>query len=182
MLAEVIPMKLKISTIAAVMVLSCVTAFGQTVNLGFLDHDKQTQYCDYEQLTVEKGGVVVTGTHYSAASGSSTCFSEPGLTGTITGLKTSFPAGSDMLVTGTVATFADDTYDRMGGYMGACGCTYYYVSKLRASTAEEIDNNVYGWAAYDNFGGTATLLRYGFTTTQLGNNNENEEDTYDPEF
>lgn len=175
-------MKLKSSTVIAVLLLSCVAAFGQTVNLGFLNHDKQTQYCDYEQLTVEKGGVVVTGTHFPAASGSTTCYSSPGLTGTITGLVTSFPASAGVPVTGTVATFADDTYDRLGGYMGACGCTYYYVSKLRASTPEEIQNNVYGWAAYDNFGGTASLLNFGFTTKQLGNNNENAEATYDQQF
>jgi hypothetical protein len=175
-------MKLKCSTSIAVLLLSCVAAFGQTVKLGFLDHDKQTQYCDYEQLTVEKGGVLVTGTHFSAASGSRTCYSEPGLTGTITGLMTTFPASSGLLVTGTVATFADDTWDALGGYSGACQCTYYYVSKLRASTSEEIQNDVYGWAAYDNFGGTASLLTFGFTTTQLGNNNQNAEATYDPVF
>jgi len=175
-------MKLKSSTVIAVLVLSGAAAFGQTVKLGFLDHDKQTQYCDYEELKVEKGTVVVTGTHFPAVSGSTTCYSEPGLTGTITGLETTFPASSGLLVTGTVATFADDTWDQLGGYSGACGCTYYYVSKLRASTSEEIENNVYGWAAYDNFGGTASLLAYGFTTTELGNNNENAEATYDPEF
>jgi hypothetical protein len=181
-LAEVVPMNLKSSTVIAVLVLSCAAAFGQTVKLGFLDHDKQTQYCDYEQLTVEKGGVLVTGTHFPAASGSQTCFSEPGLTGTITGLMSNFSASSSLLVTGTVATFADDTYDKLGGYMGACGCTYYYVSKLRASTTQEIQNNVYGWAAYDNFGGTASLLNFGFTTALLGNNSENAEATYDPVF
>ena len=175
-------MKLTRSTLIAVLVLSCTAAFGQTVNLGFLDHDKQTQYCDYEQLKVEKGSVVVTGTHFSAVSGSTTCFSSPGLSGTIAGLVTSFPAGSGLPVTGMVATFADDTYDRLGGYMGACGCSYYYVSKLRPSTPEEIQNNVYGWAVYDNFGGTASLLRFGFTTKQLGNNNENSADTFDPQF
>jgi hypothetical protein len=182
MLAEVAPMKLKTVTVIPVLALSCAAAFGQTIKLGFLDHDKQTQYCDYEQLTVEKGGVLVTGTHFPAVSGSTTCFSEPGLTGTITGLMTNFPASSGLLVTGTVATFADDTYDKLGGYMGACGCTYYYVTKLRASTTEEIQNNVYGWAAYYNFGGTASLLDFGFTTAQLGNNNENSEATYDPQF
>jgi hypothetical protein len=175
-------MKLKSSIVIAVLVVSCASAFGQTVQLGFLDHDKQTQYCDYEQLTVEKGTAVVTGTHFPAVSGSTTCFNEPGDTGTITGLLATFPVSSDLLVTGTVATFADDTYDKLGGYMGACGCTYYYVSRLRASTAEEIQNDVYGWALYDNFGGTASLLRYGFTTAQLGNNNENSDATYDPEF
>jgi hypothetical protein len=183
MVAEVVPMRLKNSIIIAVLLLSCVPAFGQTtVKLGFLDHDKQTQYCDYEKLTVEKGTVVVTGTHFPAVSGSTTCYSSPGLTGTISGLKTSFPARLGLLVTGTVATFADDTYDRLGGYMGACGCTYYYVSILRPSTPEEIQNNVYGWAVYDNFGGTASLLRYGFTTKELSNDNENADATYDPIF
>lgn len=171
-------MKLKISTIVAVMILSCVAAFGQTVKLGFLDHDKQTQYCDYVKLTVEKGSAIVTGTHYPAVSGSTTCFTN-GVTGTITGLEAFFPASSYLLVTGTVATFADNTLDELGGYQGACGCTYYYVSKLRASTTEEIQNNVYGYAVYDNFGGTASLLNYGFTTAQLGNNNENSLATYD---
>lgn len=173
-------MKLKSSTIIAVLLLSCVAAFGQTVKLGFLDHDKQTQYCDYERLTVEKGGVVVTGTHFPSASTTGPCYSSPGLTGTITGLEATFSASSGLLVTGTVATFADDTYDRLGGYMGACGCTYYYVSKFRASTAEEIQNDVYGWAVYDNFGGTAGLLNFGFTTKELGNNGENADTTYNP--
>ena len=171
-------MKLKSWTVIAVLVLSCTAAFGQTVQLGFLDHNKQTQYCDYEQLTVEKGAVVVTGTHFPAVSGSTTCFSSPGLDGTIAGLVTSFSASSGLLVTGTVATFADDTYDRQQGFMGACGCSYYYVSKLRPSTPEEIQNNVFSWAIYDNFGGTASLLRFGFTTKQLGNNNENSDEAF----
>jgi hypothetical protein len=172
-------MKSKTSIAVAVLVLSCTAAFGQTsVKLGFLDHDKQTQYCDYEQLTVEKGGMVVTGTHYPTVSGSTTCFTN-GVTGTITGLVANFPASSGMLVTGKVATFADDTEDALGGFQGACGCTYYYVSRLRASTPEEIQNDVYGYAVYDNFGGTASLLDFGFTTEQLGNNNENAEATYD---
>jgi hypothetical protein len=175
-------MRLKSSTVIAVLVLSCATAFGQNVKLGFLDHDKQTQYCDYVQLTVEQGSALVTGTHFTAVSGSTTCYSSPGLTGTITGLKTNFPASSGLPVTGTVATFADNTYDQQGGYMGACGCSYYYVTRLRASTQTEIQNDVYGWAVYDNFGGTASLLKYGFTTTQLGNNNENQDDTFDPVF
>lgn len=53
-------------------------------------------------------------------------------------------------------------------------------AKLRPSTPEEIQNNVYGWAIYDNFGGTASLLAYGFTTSQLGNNNANANATYNP--
>jgi len=171
-------MKLKCSTSVAVLLLSCVAAFGQTVKLGFLDHDQQTQYCDYEQLTVEKGGLIVTGTHYPTVFGSTTCFTN-GVTGTITGLVATFTASSGVLVTGKVATFADDTLDELGGFQGACGCTYYYVSKLRASTPEEIQNGVYGYAVYDNFGGTASLLDFGFTTEQLGNNNENSEATYD---
>lgn len=173
-------MKFKISTVIAVLLFSCVAAFGQTIKLGFLDHDKQTQYCDYEQLTIEKAGVVVTGTHYTSTSQYGPCYNGP--TGTITGLVTSFSARQGLLVTGTVATFADNTYDQQSGYMGACGCSYYYVSKLRPSTTEEIQNNVYGWALYDNFGGTATLLRYGFTTAQVGNNDENAKATYIPEF
>lgn len=176
-------MKMTTSTLIAILLLCCSAAFGQaTVKLGFLSHDKQTQYCDYEQLTVEKNGVVVTGTHFSAVSGSTTCYSSPGLTGTISGLVTTFPATSGLLVSGTVATFADDTYDRLGGYMGACGCTYYYVSILRPSTPEEIQNNVYGWAVYDNFGGNASVLAYSFTTKQLGNDNANQLDTFDPKF
>jgi len=180
MVTEVAPMKLKSSTIVAVLLLSCVAAFGQTVKLGFLDHDKQTQYCDYEQLTVEKGTAIITGTHFQAASGSTTCFSSPGLDGSIAGLETSFSASSGLLVTGTVATFADDTYANQVGFMGRCGCSYYYVSKLRPSTQEEMQNNVYGWAVYDTFGGTASLLAFGFTTKQLGNNNENSDDTFTP--
>jgi len=170
-------MKLTSSTIVAVLVLSCIAAFGQTVQLGFLSHDKQTQYCDYEQLTIEKGSVV-TGTHFISASGSTTCFNEPGLNGTMAGLETSILASSGLPVTGTVATFADNTYDQQGGYMGACGCSEYYVSKLRPSTPAEIENNVYGWALYTNFGGTAALQNFGFTTKELGNNNENSEDSF----
>jgi hypothetical protein len=149
--------KLRSLIVTVVPLLSCTAVFAQNVQLGFLDHDKQTQYCDYEQLKVEKNNVVVTGTHYPSASGSSTCYSSPGLTGTVTGLMTNFPASSGLLVSGKVATFADDTYDRLGGYMGACGCTYYYVSLLRASTQEEIQNNVYGWAEYYN--GQSSALR-----------------------
>jgi hypothetical protein len=173
-------MKLASSTIIAVLVLSCAVAFGQTtVKLGFLDHDKQTQYCDFEQLTVEKGSPIVTGTHFQSASGSTTCFSSPGLDGQIAGLVANFPANSGLTVTGTVATFADDTEANEVGFMGRCGCSYYYVSKLRPSTPSEIQNNVFGWAVYENFGGTAGLVKFGFTTKQLGNNNENSADTFD---
>ena len=171
-------MKLTSSSIIALLVLSCTAAFGQTtVKLGFLSHDKQTQYCDYVQITVEKT-TVVTGTHFISASGSTTCFNEPGLNGTMAGLETSILASSGLPVTGTVATFADNTYDQQGGYMGACGCSEYYVSKLRPSTPAEIENNVYGWALYTNFGGTAALQNFGFTTKELGNNNENSEDSF----
>jgi len=170
-------MKLKSSICVAVLLLSCVAAFGQNAKLGFLDHNKQTQYCDYIQLTVEKTGVV-TGTHYPTASGSTTCFTN-GVTGAMAGLVAMYPANSGLLVTGIVATFADDTLDELGGFQGACGCSYYYVTKLRPSTPEEIKNNVYGWAVYDNFGGTASLLTYGFTTKELGNDNQNNLSTYD---
>jgi len=174
-------MKLKSLIGIAVLLLSCAAALGQNVKLGFLDHDKQTQYCDYIQLAVEKGGVV-TGTHFPAAAGSTSCFNEPGLNGTMAGLEAIFPANSGFLVTGTVATFADDTLDAIGGYIGACQCSYYYVVKLRPSTPAEIQNNIYGWAVYDNFGGTASLLSYGFTTKQLGNDNENTLSTYDEQL
>jgi hypothetical protein len=169
------------SRIIAVLLLSCTAAFAQTtVKLGFLDHDKQTQYCDYEQLTIEKGSSVVTGTHFQSVSDSTTCFSEPGLNGQIAGLVANFPANPDVTVTGTVATFADDTEANEVGFMGRCGCSYYYVSKLRPSTPEEIENNVYGWALYTNFGGTASLVKFGFTTQKLGNNNENSDATFNP--
>ncbi|HXZ41765.1 MAG TPA: hypothetical protein VEG68_13560 [Terriglobales bacterium] len=171
-------MKLTSSSIIAVLVLSCTAAFGQTtVRLGFLSRDKVTQYCDYVQITVKKS-TVVTGTHFISTPGSTTCFNEPGLNGTMAGLATSIPASSGLPVTGTVATFADNTYDQQGGYMGACGCSEYYVSKLRPSTPDEIENNVYGWALYTNFGGTAALQNFGFTTKELGNNNENSEDSF----
>jgi hypothetical protein len=175
MLAED-PMKLS-SAIIAVLVLSCSAAFGQTVKLGFLSHDKQTQYCDYEQLTLNK--YAVSGTHYPSQPNSVTCFNEPGLNGTMAGLATNFPANSGLPVTGTVATFADNTFDQQGGYMGACGCSEYYVSKLRPSTAQEIQAGVYGWALYTNFGGTAALQNFGFTTKELGNNNANAQRTWD---
>src|SRR5277367_3944583 len=125
-LAEGAPMKLKSSIGIAVLLLSCVAAFGQNVKLGFLDHDKQTQYCDYVQIAVAKTGVV-SGTHYPTAQGSTTCFTN-GVTGTMAGLVAMYPANSGFLVTGTVATFADDTLDELGGYAGACGCSYYYVT------------------------------------------------------
>ena len=169
-------MKLTSSTIVAVLVLSCIAAFGQTVQLGFLSHDKQTQYCDYVQITIINS--VVTGTHFISQNGSQTCFNEPGLNGTMAGLVTSFPASTGLTVTGTVATFADNTYDQQGGYMGACGCAEYYVSKLRPSTSQELQDGVYGWALYTNFGGTAALQNFGFTTKQLGNNNANSEDSF----
>src|SRR5579872_5745464 len=143
-------------SILTVLLLTCTAAFGQTVKLGFLDHDKQTQYCDFEQLTVQKTGVV-TGTHFISAPGSVTCFNEPGFNGVMAGLVTNFPANSGLPVTGTVATFADNTYDQQQGYMGACGCAEYYVSKLRPSTQTEIQDNVFGWTLYTNFGGTTTL-------------------------
>jgi hypothetical protein len=172
-------MKLKGLTIIALLLLSCSAAFGQTtVKLGFLGHDKQTQYCDYVQITVEKS-YVVTGVHFLAAPGSQTCYSQPGLNGTMAGIATNIPAASGLPVTGPVATFADNTYDEEGGYMGACGCAEYYISKLRPSTAQEIQNGVSGWALYTNFGGTAALQNFGFTTKQLGNNNANSADTFD---
>lgn len=171
-------MKLTSSTITAVLVLSCTTAFGQkTVNLGFLSHNQQTQYCDYVQITVEKD-LVVTGTHFTAQSDSTTCFYEPGLNGIMAGLETTFPASSGLIVTGTVATFADNTYDQQGGYAGACGCAFYYVSKLRPSTPQELQDGVYGWAMYTNFGGTAALQNFGFTTKELGNDNANPDKTF----
>jgi hypothetical protein len=169
-------MKSTISTIIAFLVLSCAAAFGQTtIKLGFLSHDQQTQYCDYEQLTVEKN-LVVTGVHFTSAPGSQTCFVGPN--GVMAGIATNIPATSDMPVTGAVATFADDTYDEQGGYMGACGCAEYYVSKLRPSTTQEIQDGVYGWALYTNFGGTAALQNVGFTTKQLGNDSANSEDSF----
>jgi hypothetical protein len=168
-----------LSIIAALLVLSCTAAFGQTtVKLGFLSHDQQTQYCDYVQLTVEKN-TVVTGTHFISAAGSRTCFNEPGLNGTMAGIETNIPATSGLTVTGMVATFADNTYDQQAGYMGACGCSEYYVSKLRPSTAQEMQDGVYGWALYTNFGGTAAIQNFGFTTKQLGNDNANSDRTFD---
>jgi hypothetical protein len=38
---------------------------------------------------------------------------------------------------------------------------------------------VYGWALYTNFGGTAAIQNFGFTTKQLGNDNANEKKTFD---
>lgn len=175
-------MKLTISTIIALLFLCCTAAFGQaTVKLGFLSHDQQTQYCDYVQITVEKS-TIVTGTHFISAAGSTSCFNEPGLNGTMAGLLTDISATSGLTVTGTVATFADNTYDQQQGYMGACGCSEYYVSKLRPSTAEEKQNGVYGWALYTNFGGTAALQNFGFTTKELGNNNANPSHSFDLSF
>ena len=170
------------SIIFAVLVLTCTAAFGQTtVKLGFLSHDQKTQYCDYEQVTVEKS-LIVTGVHFVAAPGTQTCFNEPGLNGTMAGIAMNIPATSGLAVTGTVATFADNTYDQGGGYMGACGCSEYYVSKLRPSSAQEIQDGVYGWALYTNFGGTAALQNFGFTTKELGNNaNPNEEKSFEIE-
>jgi len=172
-------MKPKSLTIIVLLLLSCSAAFGQTtVKLGFLSHDKQTQYCDYEQLTVGKN-LVVTGVHFISAPGSVTCFNEPGFNGVMAGIATNIPPTSGLTVTGTVATFADNTYDQQQGYMGACGCAEYYVSKLRPSTAQEMQDGVFGWALYTNFGGTAALQNFGFTTKQLGNDNANSADTFD---
>jgi hypothetical protein len=95
------------------------------------------------------------------------------------GVVAIIPASSGLTVTGKVATFADNTYDNQQGYMGACQCSEYYVSILRPSTPTEIENNVYGWALYTNFGGTASLQNYGFTTKQLGNNGANSDNTFD---
>jgi len=171
-------MKLASSIIIAVLAISCTAAFGQTnVSLGFLSHDKETQYCDYVQITITKS--VVTGTHFISTPESQTCFNEPGLNGTMAGLQTTFPASSGLTVTGNVGTWADNTFDQQGGYMGACGCSEYYVSKLRPSTNQELEDGVYGWALYTNFGGTAALQNFGFTTKQLGNNNENSADSFD---
>ena len=166
-------MKLPTSRLMVVLVLSCTAAFGQTVKLGFLNHDKQTQYCDYEQLTVEKS-FIVTGVHLIASGGS--CFAN---TGVMAGVVANIPATTGLTVTGTVATFADNTYDNQQGYMGACQCSEMYVSKLRPSTSTEIQNNVFGWALYTNFGGTAALQNFDFTTKQLGNNNENQANSFD---
>ena len=167
-------MKFPSLTIIAVLVLSCTAAFGQTtVKLGFLSHDKQTQYCDFEKLTVEKSSVV-TGIHFAGQS--NTC---AGNNGVMAGVVANIPATSGLTVTGPVATFADNTYDQQQGYMGACGCAEMYVSKLRPSTAAELKAGVFGWALYTNFGGTAALQNFGFTTKQLGNNGENQANTFD---
>ena len=172
-------MKLTSLSIIALLVLSCTAAFGQTtVKLGFLSHDQKTQYCDYVQISVEKN-TVVTGVHFISAAGSTTCFNEPGLNGTMAGLLVNVPANSGLPVTGTVATFADNPYDQQGGYMGACGCSEYYVSQLKASTAADLQAGRFGWALYTNFGGTAALQNFGFTTKQLGNNGENQANTFD---
>jgi len=167
-------MKLTSATIIAVLVLSCSAAFGQaTVKLGFLNHDKQTQYCDFEQLTIEKN-TVVTGVHLIAPGGF--C---GGNSGVMAGVVADIPASSHLTVTGTVATFADNTYDQQQGYMGACGCAEMYVTKLRPSTAAELKAGVFGWALYTNFGGTAALQNFGFTTKKLGNNGANQANTFD---
>ncbi len=169
-------MKLAIATLMAVLVLSCSAAFAQTVSLGFLDHDKKTQYCDYVQITVEKPPVI-TGNHLIDQA--PPCFAN---TGVIAGVEANIPAKSGLAVTGAVATFADNTYDNQQGYMGACQCSEFYVTKLRPSTSTEIQSNIYGWALYTNFGGTATLQKFGFTTKQLGNNGDNSLDTFDYVF
>ncbi len=111
-------MKLTSLSIVAVLVLSCTAAFGQTtVKLGFLSHDQQTQYCDYVQITVEKTSIV-SGVHYIAATGSESCFNEPGYNGVMAGIVTNIPLTSGPVVTGTVTTFADDTYQQQGGLYG----------------------------------------------------------------
>jgi hypothetical protein len=166
-------MRLKTLSMLAVLLFSCAAAFGQTtVKLGFLSHDKKTQYCDYVRLTVEKTGVV-TGVHYISTPQSTTCYNEPGLNGTMAGLETTIPATSGLPVTGTVATFADNTNDQQQAYSGACGCAEYYVTNLTPSTAQEIQDGVYGWALYTNFGGIAAIQNFGFTTNKLGNDNAN---------
>jgi hypothetical protein len=168
-------MKLIRLSMIAVLVLGCTAAFGQTtVKLGFLSHDQKTQYCDFVKLTVKKN-LVVTGVHYISTPESTTCFNEPGLNGTMAGLETTLPATSGLPVTGTVATFADNTNDQQGAYSGACGCAEYYVTNLAPSTAQQIQDGVYGWALYTNFGGTAALQNFGFTTKKLGNDNANAE-------
>jgi hypothetical protein len=170
-------MKLTTSAMIAILFFSCSAAFGQsTVKLGFLSHDKQTQYCDFEQLTVENN-FIVTGVHLIGAGGS--CF---GNTGVMAGVVATIPTASGLTVTGTVAAFADNTYDQQQGYMGACGCAEMYVSKLRPSTTSELQNGVFGWALYTNFGGTAALQNFGFTTKQLGNNGANQANTFDLQF
>lgn len=170
-------MKVRISIFIALLALSCTAAFGQTVSLGFLDHDKQTQYCDFVQITVTNR--VVTGPHFAGASQSCAGVAPNGV---IAGLIAAIPSNSGLPVTGTVATFADNTYDNQQGYMGACQCSEYYVTKLRPSTAAEIQNNVFGWALYTNFGGTTTLTTFGFTTKQLSNNDQNSKHTFDFQF
>jgi hypothetical protein len=172
-------MKLTSPGLIAVLVLSCAAAFGQTtVKLGFLSHDKQTQYEDWEQLTVEKS-TIVTGSHCLPNTPTGCNFRGTPPNGVMAGVVAIIPASSGLTVTGKVATFADNTYDNQQGYMGACQCSEYYVSILRPSTPEEIQNNVFGWALYTNFGGTASLQNFGFTTKQLGNNGENSANTFD---
>ncbi len=167
-------MKLTSSMVIALLLLSCGAAFGQTTHkLGFLSHDKQTQFCDFEQLTVT--GSVVSGTH--VVTSSDTCF---GNNGVMAGVVSTISATSGLPVTGTVATFADNTYDQQQGYQGACGCSEFYISKLRAATAAELQaGGPFTWALYTNFGGTAALLNFGFTTTQLGNNETSSANTFD---
>jgi hypothetical protein len=166
------------SRLIAVLLLSCTAVFAQTtVKLGFLGHDQKTQYCDYEKLTIEKT-TVVTGVHFVSTPESQTC-SEPAgdISGAIIGVISDIPASSGLPVTGTVATFADDTLAVQA--VGGCGCAEYYVSILRPSTKEELQNGVFGWVLYVNGLGTPALQNFGFTTKELGNDNANSLHTFD---
>jgi hypothetical protein len=176
--AEGSPMKLKSLSILAVLALGCTAAFGQTtVKLGFLSHDQKTQYCDYEKLAIEKT-TLVTGVHFVSTPGSTTCSEAAGdISGALIGVISDIPANSGLPVTGTVVTFADDTLAVQA--VGGCGCAEYYVSILRPSTKEELENGVFGWVLYVNGLGTPALGNFGFTTKELGNDNANSLHTFD---
>jgi hypothetical protein len=165
--------------IIAVLLLSCTAAFGQAiVKLGFLSHDQKTQYCDYEKLMIEKT-TLVTGVHFVSSSPESQTCNEPAgdISGAIIGVISNIPANSGLPVTGTVATFADDTLAVQA--VGGCGCAEYYVSILRPSTEEEVQDGVFGWVLYANGLGTPALVNFGFTTKELGNDNANSLHTFD---
>jgi hypothetical protein len=134
--------------IFTLMVLGCSAAFGQ-VQLGFLDSDGVTQYCDYEVFSY--GTSLASGIDVGRPCNEND--------GTMIGVVDSGIGG---YVSGTVVVFADSAIDAMDGtYTG-------YQALLITQT--KVSKNHYGWEYlyndYDDF--AIYLSSYGYLTKHTG--------------
>lgn len=160
-------MRLKSLVVITLLVTGCTAAFAQkTGSFGFLSYDQQTQYCDYEVLTLTPP--FAAGVHNLAG-----CAPGDSGNGVMVGVATSpLTPASGSPATGQTYAFADNSVEV--GYNGgfACGCAVLYVTKLQASTPSQMKAGSIGWAIYYSFDpGSEFLATYGFLTKQLGGGN-----------